>query len=571
MRDLKELIIELEQQVAPAPQLPKVTPQVPPQQQAAPQQQAVPAEEPKGIIPKVAGGIKNLAQKAIKKFKGPHGWFWRALHLQKTGKLAKAGVQVVMPSGMDEIPEEAFATATGYKEHLKLVQEAQDGGMQDVDLEDKLRHPNPIYPNVKPSELLDELEYHFEQKKPIMIWGAPGIGKTDIVKQLADRLGVPVILIDLSRMDPLDIGGLPVPAKTKTAEGEEMDVFTSAIADVWPRSNGENGKGGIIFFDEFNNSSERTMNASHNLLLGSSIGKYKLPSQWVIFAAGNRHSDNPRVTSLSTPVSNRLAHVNLITDVEEFEKWATSEKGIDKAKEIEEDGKKFGIGTGLKKIDPSVLAFLKYRPNLLWDAKAGNSKEERYLLPSPRSWTNASFEMVYRQSKSKKPLTESQITNIFAKYVGLPAAQEYAEFRTVMNQISFADIEQIMNDPENAPLPELADPDKPKSPENQYVLDKMYAMLAVVLNTVKKNPDVEKYYNTVMWSTRLDEAEPAAYIVRNLYHGAPDEIAKDDRFHQSLENFYGKYGEDIDIPDAKDIDAQESFVPIKDWLKQLVV
>ena len=569
MRDLKNLIIEMEQQFQQSPSGPKL-PRIVPAPQRPAQTLQVPSSkeepEPQGMIPKVVGGIKSLAQKAIRKFVGPHSWLWKALQLQKTGKLAQSGVKIIMPAGMDEIPEEAFATATGYKEHLQQLIEAKAGIGQDTDLEDKLSHPNPDYPNLKPKELLADLEFHFDQKKPVMIWGAPGIGKTDIIKQLANKLGVPVILIDLSRMDPLDIGGLPVPTKAVGAGGEEIDVFTSAIVDVWPRSNGPDGKGGIIFFDEFNNSSERTMNASHNLLLGSSIGKYKLPSQWVIFAAGNRHSDNPRVTSLSTPVSNRLAHVNLITDVEEFEKWATSEDGIDKAEEIEEDGKKFGIGTGLKKIDPSVLAFLKYRPTLLWDAKAGSSKEEKYLLPTPRSWTNASFEMVYRQSKSPRPLPENQISNIFAKYVGKTAAEEYAKFRTVMNTISFADIQKVMTDPENAPLPTLADPNKPKSPENQYVLDNMYAMLAVVLNTVKRNADLDSYYNTVIWATRLGEAEPAAYVVRNLYHGAPDDIAKDNKFHEALQKFYAVYGEDIEIPGDKEHNPQESYKTIKDWL-----
>ncbi len=573
MRDLKELILELEQQVATAqqPQLQRIVPQKP---VAVPKQApTLPSQEgkPQGIIPKVASGIKNLAQKAVKKFAGPHSWLWKALQLQKSGELARAGIKIITPPGMNEIPREVFETLTGYKEHLKLVAEAQAAGMgQDADLEDKLKHDNPIYPNMKPSELLDELEFHFSQKKPIMIWGAPGIGKTDIISQLATKLGVPVILIDLSRMDPLDIGGLPVPSKAKKSDGEEMDVFTSAIADIWPRSNGPDGKGGIIFFDEFNNSSERTMNASHNLLLGSSIGKYKLPSQWVIFAAGNRHSDNPRVTPLSTPVSNRLAHVNLITDVEEFEKWATSEGGIDKAKEIEEDGRKFKVGTGLKKIDPSVLAFLKYRPNLLWDAKAGTSKEERYLLPSPRSWTNASFEMVYRQHASKNRLSENRITTIFAKYVGLPAAEEYAKFREVMSNVSFADIELIMSDPDSAPLPVLSDPSKEKGPDNQYTLDNMYAMLAVLLNSAHRNPTAEKFYNIVSWTTRLDEAEPAAYVVRNLNHSAPDEIKRDNRFaYDAMTKFYEKYGEQISIPDAKNLEKirQESFKTIKDWLE----
>ena len=141
---------------------------------------------------------------------------------------------------------------------------------------------------------------------PIFVWGSPGCGKSSIVRQAAEDLGIDFIDARLPQMEPCDIKGLPVPDK----ENHVMNWF---INGMWPR--GEDTKG-ILFLDELSACDKSIAVAAYELILDRRLGKlYHIPDGWMIAAAGNLVTDRavsstmssaPRFARSSIPFASRI-------------------------------------------------------------------------------------------------------------------------------------------------------------------------------------------------------------------------------------------------------------------------
>jgi len=139
--------------------------------------------------------------------------------------------------------------------------------------------------------------------KAPLIWGAPGIGKTEVVLQAGRRLNIPVISIPLANMENVDFLGLPHIKDDKT---------TFAPPAIFPRENIKTGKteytdqfskkgvvgeeqpneiGGIIFLDEINRANQSVLGSCLSFISLRTIGTYRLPQNWHIVAACNRDKD----------------------------------------------------------------------------------------------------------------------------------------------------------------------------------------------------------------------------------------------------------------------------------------
>ncbi len=179
-----------------------------------------------------------------------------------------------------------------------------------------------------------ELRYFLENKYDMriedpsemyssFIWGAPGIGKTDVVKQLAKDLSINLIIWHLATIEPSDFVGVPI---VKDIKGVERTTF--ALPKIFPVEN-ESDIGGLMFLDELNLADNLVLKASMQLCLDGKVYDYKVPDKWLIIAAGNRKEDVPAVTELSPALANRFAHFNLVTTVEDWTDWAISKKYMD--------------------------------------------------------------------------------------------------------------------------------------------------------------------------------------------------------------------------------------------------
>lgn len=189
-----------------------------------------------------------------------------------------------------------------------------------------------------------------ERLPPIMLWGPPGVGKSSIVRNVAERQGVDFIDIRLAQREPVDLRGLPVPDR-------ERGVVDWLLAGEWPRDPESRG---ILLFDELTAADRSLQVAAYELILDRRLGDlYRLPPGWMVVGAGNRSEDRAVAQTFSSALANRFCHLSLAPDLECWTRWAA--------------------GEGLH---PDVIAFLRFRPECFFDMEG--SVEQGW--PSPRSW-----------------------------------------------------------------------------------------------------------------------------------------------------------------------------------------
>ena len=196
--------------------------------------------------------------------------------------------------------------------------------------------------NMKASRLTTVLENLLDQPWAAFIWGAPGIGKSSIVRQIAERRRMPLIDIRASLLDPTDLRGIPM-----IQDGTAVWCPPSFL----PK---KSDKPGILFLDEINAAPPLVQAALYQLILDRRVGEYELPEGWRIIAAGNRREDKAVTFRLSSALANRFIHLNLEVDPDDWHAWATN-----------------------RGIIPEVTAFLKYRPQLLQAASEDEQKSDK--------------------------------------------------------------------------------------------------------------------------------------------------------------------------------------------------
>lgn len=252
---------------------------------------------------------------------------------------------------------------------------------------------------------------------PVMIWGAPGVGKSTAIRELAKKLGVGFIDVRLAQREPVDMRGLPVP------DGEQVRWLVSS---EWPRDPESKG---IIIFDELTAADKTLQVAAYEFILDRRLGDlYKVPKNWYIVAAGNRTEDRAVACNMSSALANRFLHVEVAPQLKDF---------ID-----------YGESHG---IHPVVLDFLHFRPKLLFSQKQENLQRG---WPSPRSWERVSTMLkITDQSGDKRSLQF-----ILPGLVGIGAATEFlGYYNDLFMQESHRNIKERLINGDALPLPEAAD------------------------------------------------------------------------------------------------------------------
>lgn len=211
---------------------------------------------------------------------------------------------------------------------------------------------------MRPSHISQILEREFlsaapGSHTPVMLWGPPGVGKSQIIAHIAASHGVPLIDIRLSQMEPTDLRGIPF------RSGDRVEWSVPALLPDESR----HGPCGILFLDEITSAPPTVTAAAYQLILDRRLGEYRVPGGWAIFAAGNRYGDRGVAYVMPTPLSNRFTHYEIEPNLDDWVAWAHA--------------------TG---IDPRVIAFLRFRPDLLFDF---NPAQNPVAFASPRSWEYA--------------------------------------------------------------------------------------------------------------------------------------------------------------------------------------
>ena len=185
---------------------------------------------------------------------------------------------------------------------------------------------------------------------PVMLWGPPGVGKSQMVAQVAKKYGDAVIDIRLSQMEPTDLRGIPF---------RVGDLVEWAIPAMLPDI-ARHGPEGILFLDEITSAAPTVSAAAYQLILDRRLGAYRIPEGWAIFAAGNRQGDRGVTYSMPAPLANRFSHFEVEVNLDDWVAWA------------------YANG-----IDERIIAFLRFRPERLFDFDPAHNP---VAFPSPRSW-----------------------------------------------------------------------------------------------------------------------------------------------------------------------------------------
>jgi MoxR-like ATPase len=197
---------------------------------------------------------------------------------------------------------------------------------------------------VTPAQLPDLL-LHVAVARPVFVWGAPGIGKSSLVRAFAESLGLECVTLVGTQLAAEDLIGVP-----ELRNGRSRFAPPETIARDEPY---------CLFLDELNASSAEVQKAFYSLILDRRIGAYELPAGSIVIGAGNRGSDNALARPMASALVNRLIHVHLRAHWSDWLAWAT-EAGI----------------------HPWVLGYLTERPDHLWAAPP--KTEEAFS--TPRSW-----------------------------------------------------------------------------------------------------------------------------------------------------------------------------------------
>jgi AAA domain (dynein-related subfamily) len=208
---------------------------------------------------------------------------------------------------------------------------------------------------MRPAQVLTILDREFTSTReghhtPVMLWGPPGVGKSQMVVQVAERHGAPVIDIRLSQMEPSDLRGIPFRVE---------DRVEWAVPAILPDAQ-RHGPSGILFLDEITSAPPSVSAAAYQLILDRRLGEYRVPEGWAIFAAGNRQGDRGVTYSMPAPLANRFSHFEVETHLDDWVTWAYRHQ-----------------------IDERVIGFLRFRPELLFDFDPAHNP---VAFPSPRSW-----------------------------------------------------------------------------------------------------------------------------------------------------------------------------------------
>lgn len=195
---------------------------------------------------------------------------------------------------------------------------------------------------------------------PVMVWGQPGVGKSDVARQVGKKTGRPVIDIRLLLKDPTDLGGLPYFCP-------ETNMMRYAQPSELPNKDGPFANA-IILLDELSSAPAAVQAAALQLVLERRVGEYELPEGVMIMAAGNRSNDGTVHASMPQPLRNRFRHYTMVVDSESWLNWAREYS-----------------------VDTAVQSFIKGNPDDLnrFDAK----NKHAYAYATPRTWKFVSDEI----------------------------------------------------------------------------------------------------------------------------------------------------------------------------------
>ena len=225
-------------------------------------------------------------------------------------------------------------------------------------------------PEVSVEEMIEELlalyngalkaGIPFKELPTPFLWGPPGVGKSDGIRQLARKLetrnAVKVIVTDVRLLlfSPVDLRGVPMAdAQRQLAVWLKPEIFSMDPSE---------GVVNLLLLDELSAAPQSVQAAAYQLTLDRRIGEHRLPENCIVIAAGNRTTDQSVAYKMPKALANRLMHFNIRSDFDSWKQWA--------------------LCSG---IDPRIVGYLSFDHSKLYQEPEASD----LAYPTPRSWTFA--------------------------------------------------------------------------------------------------------------------------------------------------------------------------------------
>lgn len=205
---------------------------------------------------------------------------------------------------------------------------------------------------------LIETNTPFERFPSVMLWGPPGVGKSQGVREIADvirsKTDKKVVITDVRLLlfNPVDLRGIPTANEDKT-----LAVWLKP--KIFQMDEGSDTVN-ILFLDEISAAPPSVQSAAYQITLDRTVGEHKLPENCIVIAAGNRVTDKSVAYNMPKALANRLCHFEIKGDADSWHDWA--------------------VKSGVHKY---VAGYLEYNPVALMQFEPS---EVSLAFPTPRSW-----------------------------------------------------------------------------------------------------------------------------------------------------------------------------------------
>lgn len=287
----------------------------------------------------------------------------------------------------------------------------------------------------------------------VMLWGPPGVGKSQAVRQLGKEIEdvtkkkVMITDVRLLLFNPIDLRGIPTANEDKTlAIWLKPQIFQM-----------DDGKDvvNILFLDEISAAPQSVQAAAYQITLDRVVGEHKLPDNCIVIAAGNRTTDKSVAFKMPKALANRLLHIEVEGSFKSWKKWAI-EKGI----------------------HAKVLGFLSFRQNYLMNF---DSSTDDLAFATPRSWEMVSNLLNY---------VSDDVENMYSLIAGLVGVGVAVEFRT------WAKVYHQLPD-----IQDIFDGKMPVLPTNT---DAMYALTSAMTAYAREHKDdLKRITNSIIYANRM--------------------------------------------------------------------
>ena len=248
---------------------------------------------------------------------------------------------------------------------------------------------------------------------PFYLEGMPGIGKTEIVRQTAEELGIGFVSFSITHHTRNSLLGLPVISEIECGKYTEY-TMSEIIAE--PMALAEKGqKEGILLLDEFNCASETIMPTMLAFLQTRNIGKYRLPDGWSIVLCGNPPEYNRNARSFDGVILDRVRKLNVMYELDDFIKYAAE-----------------------KKINPVITKYLSVYRNHFYCCE---TKKNEMCMVTCRGWENLGYALQSYEMLEQKVTPELVFQYIKSKEI---AMSFYDYYMLIRQSVDIKDVYEIL-------------------------------------------------------------------------------------------------------------------------------